>query len=325
MPKRIAAIACVVLLTLCLPFACSGVSENYVFNSFYRLEIEGNHASRVKKEAESRLIALEQSLSASLTESDVAKLNAAPADTPIAVGNDTYHLLTLSATAFERTDGAFNIAMYPLVELWGFAPTNFTGIATEIPTPAEIDALLPYADPTLLAFDDNAVTKSASAVRIDFGGLGKGYAADVVYRLITEAECDAFVNIGGTVRTSTPKTIGITDPRDPGQLSAKLSLPAGQSVSTSGDYYRYYIVDGVRYHHILDQNGYPAGLSDPDRLISATVTGTEAVWCDILSTAAFVMNRSDYTALLNTMGYSALLIDEHGSVHQIGEAAFELL
>ena len=159
--------------------------------------------------------------------------------------------------------------------------------------------------------------------KIDFGAVAKGYAADKVYETLESYGVkNIVVDIGGTIRSSDEIELYVAEPRGTG-YAARVLLD-GKAVSTSGDYQRYYIVDGVRYHHIMDKTGHPAGLGDPNAIISVTVIGAEAAVCDALSTAVFVLGYEDSLNLVTRYGCSALILTETG-YYTVGEEVFEIL
>jgi thiamine biosynthesis lipoprotein len=184
-----------------------------------------------------------------------------------------------------RSDGRFDVTVGALTRLWGFPD------ARQPPAPAQIDsarALVGYRD---LLVDGRRVRLRRPGVRIDLGAAAKGYAVDrAIARLQALGVTAGLVEAGGDLRCwgskpdGTPWRIGVQHPRDPGRFARAddIGLPA---VATSGDYEQYFIVDGRRYHHLLDPStGYPASAA-----VSATAWTTSAMEADILATTVFVL------------------------------------
>jgi len=152
-------------------------------------------------------------------------------------------------------DGLFNPALGALIELWGFHTDTFEA---KLPDPAALAVLRAQA-PRMsdLVIDGNRISSRNRAVKLDLGGYAKGYALDrAVAILRARGIQNVLVNIGGNVmalgqKGDRPWRIGIQHPRQPVPL-ATMSLYDGEAVGTSGDYQRYFEVDGVRYAHLLD-------------------------------------------------------------------------
>ena len=194
-------------------------------------------------------------------------------------------------TVFELTEGCYDPSVYPLVELWGFAAGEFLpGTPPEggIPSQDEIDAALALVGfDRAFSLDPNAltVTKLIEGAKLDLGGIAKGYAAQLALMVRFD-----ICNVGGNISVGKEKAvIGVPAPRETetGSASWLFSFNAdyGACISTSGDYERYYIVDGVRYHHIIDTHtGYPASSGTA----SVTVVSKDGAFADAFATAAIV-------------------------------------
>lgn len=187
---------------------------------------------------------------------------------------------------FAFTNGKFNPAVFPLVELWQFSPSfpvqNFVP-----PTQENIDAIL---SSNTIAFDnfiltENVLTKTNPSAKIDFGGALKGYASDCVTQLLVNyGATKGYVSIGSSsLKILNMSAVSVKHPRSDGLLlKINLDEDKNYAVSTSGDYERYYEYDGTRYSHIVDGTiGKPAQTN----IVSATVINSNGLVCDALSTA----------------------------------------
>ncbi len=312
-----------VLIVACLILplvGCTSKIENFAFGTYYSVEIKGGTAS--SKNLEDKVRELELKLSTNVENSDIDKINKATANEEVAVSSYTIELFKIAKRLYVDTNGTFNPAVFPLVELWNFSPENYTGVANSIPSSEEIARLLPYCDFNLfeLNVENKTIVKKETMAKLDFGAIAKGYCADVIYEDVKDAN-SAIIDVGATYRIIGEIPLYVLDPRKD-NFVAKATI-SNCSISTSGDYERCYFVDGVRYHHILDKNGYPAGLGDENAIISATVVGNDATICDALSTATMILDYEKSKNLIESYGYSALLLTESG-YYTIGDNIFEI-
>ena len=155
-------------------------------------------------------------------------------------------------------------------------------------------------------------------MRIDLGGFAKGHAVDNACRLLRRLGIKhAMVAAGGDSRVigargSRPWTIAIRDPRRAGEVVAVLPLQ-DTSISTSGDYERFFERDGQRHHHIVD----PSTGRSPSSLRSVTILGADGITCEALSKSVFVLGVERGLALIESMvGVDAVLIDDQGRLHR---------
>jgi FAD:protein FMN transferase len=219
----------------------------------------------------------------------------------------------------EQSGELFDPAIGALIELWGFHADEFTA---RLPDAAAIGKLV-AARPLMtdIALDDGRVASRNPAVQLDFGGYAKGYALDLAERMLrAKGVRSALINIGGNIlaigsRGERPWRVGIQHPRKPSAI-ATLDLRDGEAVGTSGDYQRYFLVDGRRYCHIIDpRTGKPA-----DGVQAATVVvprGPQAgTLSDVATKPIFIAGVADWREAARRMGIEqALLIDEQGVVY----------
>ncbi len=222
--------------------------------------------------------------------------------------------LSDSLTLCENTDGAFDITLRPLIALWGIEED-----APSVPTEEDIAQTLTKCGYENVEISTDGMVSAPEYAAMDLGAVGKGIAADEVREFLdTQDVSGAVISIGGTVLVYGSKPaggawqVGIRDPHG-GQdaVLGVLTLREDTVVSTSGDYERYFIQDGVRYHHILDPDtGYPAqsGLS------SVTVVCQDGLLSDGLSTACFVLGYPDSLPLLEKYHAEAIFVTQESDV-----------
>ncbi|MEN6417833.1 MAG: FAD:protein FMN transferase [Clostridiaceae bacterium] len=256
--------------------------------------------------ASQRVLELDDKLSVFKPESEIARLNAQAGRTAVSVSADTMALLMAGRAYSAETGGAFSMTTRPLTMLWSLNASCGT-----VPDRTEIERALLLVNDEDLQLDPKRGTAMLvhQEQAVDLGGIAKGYAADEVKRILMEhGVMNAIANLGGTVFIlGDTRVVGIQHPDHCTGISmGRLSL-SNQAVVTSGDYERFYEVDGVRYHHILDPNtGYPANSG----LRSVTVTGSCAMELDALSTAIFVLGKRDGAALAQKHDMGLVLVTE---------------
>lgn len=295
----------------------ASVATGTALGSYYSVEYSGKNVDAEIKEFMSKA---DSDFSATGT-GDIGRINAAPAGEAVSVSETTFALLKLAFDISEKSGGAFNPAAFPLTELWHFSPSNYIGAASSIPSPEDIAEALKLSSVSLFRLDesDHTVTKLVDGAALDAGAIGKGFAADRLFELIGGS---GIVDAGATFRVSEPVKMYIQNPRGSDYVAeATLSNVA---VATSGDYQRYYFVDGKRIHHILAPDGYPAGYFSEDPVVSITVTGESAAVCDALSTALMVIGYApEAVELTNYYSCQAILFTETG-YYEIGDSPFEV-
>lgn len=302
----------------------------------------GKTATKSVYAAEDVIRELDAQLSRTNPDSDVSRLNNAGGQ-EIQVGEALQILLERGTYYKETTDGAFDIAIAPIMSAWGFTEDSF-----QVPEPSELETLLEQihsaGPPSVL--DGNRV-KIPAGVAIDLGGIAKGYAADRVAEIFAEnGVTRATAQLGGNVLAwgsrpdGEPWRVGLQDPERPDDqegFAGVLALSDAFAV-TSGDYQRYFEQDGKRYHHIIDPaTGYPADSG----LRSVTVTAPykaadetgklPGTMCDAFSTALFVMGeekalafRERWNAVPSNTPFDLILITEDGRVIVTGGLNFTL-
>lgn len=319
MKKHLLFIITILLICIVLFCACSATGQYFLFGTFIDLNIEGSGSIKTEKEIASELERLEELFSATIEGSDVWRINYAKANEAVTVSGDTMAALAICKNIYELSGGAFDPTVYPLVMLWKFTADTYTGLPSAPPSVEAINELLSYVgfnDMIMLDETENTVTKSYDEVQIDFGGVAKGYAAKKSADIAQGKT--ALLNLGGNiVCVGKSYKIGVANPRESdAAYFGSMTVENGFSVSTSGDYERYYEYEDVRYHHIINpKTGYPSGINsstggmNEDRLVSVTVISEQFADCDAIATAALILGKENGVALLQSLGLKAVLID----------------
>ena len=264
-------------------------------------------------DAEQEIRRLENLLSVTVESSDISKLNAAAGKEALDMQIETQVLLAKGKELGEKTGGAFDIAISPIVKAWGFTEEEH-----HVPTQAELDALLPVTDPSDVILDSGKAYLQKEGMAVDLGGIAKGYASDKVSELLKEKGVEsAIVSLGGNVVGIGRKPDGekwevaLANPLDANDYCGLISIE-DKAVVTSGGYQRFFEENGRKYHHIIDPaTGYPA----ESGLLSVTIISESGTEADVLSTALFVMGLEDALEYWQKNGgFEAIFITEAGEV-----------
>jgi thiamine biosynthesis lipoprotein len=244
--------------------------------------------------------------------SEVSLVNGGAAAGPMHITKELFDLLTTAKEYSVITDGAFDITYASVGYLYDFRKHIR-------PDETQIDKALPAVDYRHLLLDPNKQTVrfSQKGVRIDLGGIAKGYSVDRgIDVLKARGITRAYVSAGGDSRIigdrfGKPWMVGIRDPRkEAGEVITRIPL-VDAAISTSGDYERYFEEDGVRYHHIIDpRTGHSAS-----KVRSATIIGPYAIRTDGLSKTAFVLGPEEAMKIYNRIDdIDAIIVKLDGTV-----------
>lgn len=244
-------------------------------------------------------------------DSAVSKLNRNAAAAPVRVSAELFELVERALELSEASGGAFDITYDSVGRLYDFR-------AEQRPDAAEIDASLDAVDYRHVVLEEQARTIAFDdpGVRINLGGIAKGHAVERGAVLLAEAGVEhALLSAGGDTRVlgdrrGQPWVVGIRHPRDEAAVVTRLPL-VDEAISTSGDYERFFVADGERYHHILN----PSTGRPTDALMSVTVIGADATLTDGLATTVFVLGPERGLDLVERHdGYEAVLIARDGAL-----------
>jgi thiamine biosynthesis lipoprotein len=256
---------------------------------------------------------LEQLLSTWIPSSELSKVNAAAGQSAVKVSLETMAVVRKALQVAEMTDGAFNIAIGPAINAWNISDDP------RLPTSEELAALKPLVDLQYVHTDvwERTIHLQKPGMRIDVGGIGKGYAADQAVLVMKKAGAAAgVVALSGDIKTfgrlpgGRRFPVGILHPRKEGEILAEIDLE-DEAISTAGDYERFFDKDGIRYHHILD----PKTLQPARGCQSVSVIAKEGVWADGLDTGIFVLGAERGMELVEQLeDVEAIIVDGEGRV-----------
>lgn len=255
---------------------------------------------------------IERLMSTYKEDSQISAINREAHLQPVAAGRELFAVIRRAIEMSELTDGRFDITYDSVGQHYDFRDGKR-------PDSLTIEAALPNIDYRFVTLNisDETISFAREGVRINLGGIAKGYAVEKAVDVLRDAGIQyASVSAGGDSRLlgdrrGEPWVVGIQDPRNERGMAVKLPLE-DEAVSTSGDYERYFEENGVRYHHIIK----PSTGKSADSVQSVTIVGPDAMTTDALSTSVFVMGVDEGLALIEKMdGYDAVIIDSRRKMH----------
>ncbi|RKM60672.1 FAD:protein FMN transferase [Butyrivibrio sp. CB08] len=262
--------------------------------------------------AETMIRDLEKELSVTDEGSQIFALNR---DGEADVSSEVADIMKGALDVCDRTDGALDISIYPVLKAWGFTTGSY-----KVPQEAEIEALLQNVDYRRVEIAGSRAT-IAQDMKVDLGSVVKGYTSTAVADYFRENGVkSALINLGGNVQCIGKKPDGqkwkvaIKSPFEDSQTGIFAVIDAEDvAIITSGGYERYFEENGEIYWHILDpKTGYPAR----NGLMSVTIIGKDGLMCDGLSTALFVMGLDEAVEFWKQAGdFDAVFITESGEVY----------
>lgn len=272
-------------------------AEFFAFDVPVRVEIRnGNLTDEITTEIDSELKRLETIFSVEQG-GEAAKLSDAEANEKITVSKDFAAVLKKISSVFKLTDGKYDPTVFPLVRLWGFYP-DYPVSDFAPPSDDEIKNALTHVGLnkiSIISGESDSTVKTDGATQIDFGGIAKGYAADKIAGIIKSHNLGGgYINLGtSSLRLLKVESLGVRHPRKDGEriLEIDCGTLTDVSVSTSGNYERFYEYDGEKYCHIIDpKNGRPANTG----VESVTVICKDGALADSISTALCLCSPEEY-------------------------------
>jgi thiamine biosynthesis lipoprotein len=242
---------------------------------------------------------VEAKVSAHIPGNEISKLNAGAGGAFQTISDETALLFQTSRVVADETGGAFDVTIGPVKDLWPFDTES-----PSVPDSTAIRERLSLVDYRRIELSDHQACLARPGMGVDFGGIGKGLNVDLAVKVLQEAGVrSGIVDAGGNLRIfgkhpqNTHWRIGVKHPRpDKNSLYAVIETDS-VSISTSGDYERFFMVGGQRYHHILDpKTGYPAR-----GCVSVTIITESAMVADAYSTAVFVLGPTEGMKLIERL------------------------
>lgn len=296
----------------------SASGEIFAMDTYMTVTCYGDRCEEALEASLAEIDRLDRLLSVGKEASEISLLNAQGSGN---ISEDTAAMVKAALEIYDTTGGAFDITVYPLMELWGFTTGNFA-----VPDEARLAELLALVGSDRIEYDESSLRLTlAEGQGIDLGGIAKGFASGRLMQIFEEYDLvSGMVWLGGNVQCYGTKTdgslwrCGIQDPRDPDNSNRFLGIVsvADKAVITSGAYERYFEDEetGEIYHHILDpKTGYPSDSG----LASVTIVSSDGTLADALSTACYVMGLEEATNYWREYGddFDMILMTEDGIVY----------
>lgn len=320
--KRIRRLVCLCLSLCILLPSCRAAEEKYsesffIMDTVFTVTLYTSYerTSAIFSRCRELLEELDALWSRTVEQSDPARFRRAESGERVEVDARTVQLMQTAMQVSKATDGAFDVTVAPLITLWQTCEA-----AQQLPDDQQLNAALEAVRESSVEIVDGALIKGNAATQLDFGGIGKGAATSCLIAYLET--CDlrgAMVSFGSNVAVVGQKPdgsnyrIALRDPTREGQYATVLTLKAGEILSVSGDYERFYTIGDRTYHHILDpKTGYPSNSG----LTSVAVICRDGATADALSTALLVMGEERALAFYRSgvFAFEAVLISSDGTV-----------
>lgn len=316
--KRLTALlsASILLLSGCsgLPRERSQTYTDTLFDTVISVQIFDSVDEDVLEGCEKLCKKYDSMFSNKIEDSEISRINSAGGN-PVEVSKETIKLIKKGIYYSEMSDGAFDITIAPVSNLW-----DFKAETPLVPSPEAIAEAVSHVNYKNIIIRDNTVKLTDPHAGIDLGAIAKGYIADRIKDYLEEEGVrHAMINLGGNVLAMGSKldgsdyNIGIQEPFDEtGEPITSVKI-SDKSVVTSGIYQRYFKADGKIYHHILDPNtGYPC----ENNLYSVTILTDSSLTADALSTTCFLLGYDRGMKLINQLdNVDAVFITNDNQIH----------
>ena len=288
-------------------------AQVFAMDTYMSLKAYGKNAQKAVDDARSEIERLDKLWSAVDENSEIYQLNHKK---QMRVSDETLELIEFAKKKSAQSDDAFDISIYPIVELWGFPTEKY-----RVPSDHEIQKLLKYVDCQKIKINKktNVVTLKKN-MKIDLGGIAKGYTSQRIAKIYKKDGIKSgVISLGGNVQAIGKKTdksrwkVGIQSPDDTESMIGGYEA-ADEAVITSGAYERYFEKNGKRYHHIID----PAtGKPSRKDLKSVTIISKNGTLSDTLSTTLFVMGKDKSIAYWRKHSdeFNMILVDNKNKIY----------
>jgi thiamine biosynthesis lipoprotein len=260
---------------------------------------------------------IDSNMSVTNPDSEISQINKNAGNKSIVVSEDTFLVIKKGKYYSSFSDGLFDITSGPLIELWSVGKSN-----QKKPEENEVKNAVKLIDyrKIILNESNNSIFLGQNGIKLDLGGIAKGYTADKIYEYLKQKKIkSALINLGGNVYAIGNKkigkewNIGIQNPFEERGSCIGILKIKNKAVITSGKYERFFEENGIKYHHIFDtKTGYPSR-SD---LASVTIVDSNAMRADALSTCIFLMGYKHAKVFLeNVKDINAVLINEKKEIY----------
>lgn len=287
--------------------------EIFAMDTYMTLKAYGTNGQKAIDKAKEVIEELDQKWSAVDKGSEIYQLNQKKS---MKVSDDTMELIEFAKEKSRQTGDAFDISVYPLVELWGFPTQKY-----RVPTKEEIADTLKNVNSQAIEIDKktNRITLQ-KGMKIDLGGIAKGYTSQKIAEIYKENGVQSgVISLGGNVQAIGTKTdgsrwrVGIQPPDDSMDMVGTYEA-ADEAVITSGAYERYFKKNGKVYHHIIDPS---TGRPSEKDLTSVTIISKNGTLADTLSTTLFVMGKNKAISYWrkNSGQFDMILVDENSKIY----------
>jgi thiamine biosynthesis lipoprotein len=307
----------------------SGSTMGTTFNVVLVAPDEGVAGESLESSIAATLSGIDELTSTWREDSELAKFNANPSTDWILVSAELCSAIERALDVSRLSDGAFDVTVGPLVNLWGFGPD---GRAGEPPADALIEATMAYVgyEGLLTRCSEPAMQKRHGGMYVDLSGWAKGHAVDKVAELLDEYGLrDYLVEIGGELRVRGHNAegrkwaIAVEAPSTTTRRPHSVLRITDKSVATSGDYRNYFEHDGQRYSHTIDAR---TGRPVTHDLAAVTVVSESAAWADAMATALLVLGPESGLALAEKLGIAGyFLVRSKTGIEELTTSSFELL
>mgnify|MGYP004595557641 FL=1 len=286
----------------------------FAMDTYMSVTAFGKNADAAVDAAQAEIERLDAMLSTGNGDSEIAKLNVSGM---AELSVDAGYLVERALELYTETDGAFDIAIYPVMEAWGFPSQNY-----QVPSEDVLQERLTLADASKVSYDADSreISFGEAGMEIDLGGIAKGYTSARIMDIFRSyGITSGLVNLGGNVQVLGTKTDGskwrvaVQSPDDESDYLGVLSV-SDKAVITSGGYERYFEQDGITYHHIIDpKTGYPA----ENGLKSVTIVSADGTLADGLSTSLFIMGEEQAAEFwrMHSDEFDAILLTDDGTIY----------
>ena len=316
----------IIVILSSLHLLITNKKEDKISSTYYNLgtineitlyNIKKEHGKRILKECESILIDIDNKMSCQISYSEISKINDNAGIDYVRVSDDTFKVIKEAIDFSKASNDTFDISIGPIIDLWGIGTDN-----AKVPTKEDIQSKLSLVNYKNILLDENthSVKLSKKNMKIDLGGIAKGYAADKIYAYLKEENLEsALINLGGNIYALGTKSnnqlfsIGIQDPTKARGNSIGNIKISNKSVVTSGIYERYLEFKDKIYHLMLDPHtGYPFD----NNVSSVTIVSDTSMICDALSTTTFGLGIEGGMKLIDDMdGVDAIFITKDKKVY----------